>query len=319
VNIQWDPDALWQKTRLFAARAESEEQEGPLFPLWSIFALELLGRTVVANIHPALLADPQNPESLLYTFGLGQPDRPRSVPAATVFRRCSKIIDEFTEADLKGALALIDLRNEELHSGGTPFEGLKTAAWLANYYRLCQLLLGSLGRGLGDLFGSEQAGAAEQMVAGAAEQLESEVKQYVASQRRAFDDLSEDEQAVRRESSALAMRQREREAWAPNRLGKTVNCPACGGPAWLTGEFVRSGEPIADEDAIVQEIVKIPTGLECLVCGLQIAGHGRLHALGLGGLFTGQVREDPASYFGIEFEPSEEDLAKYFEPDYGNE
>jgi len=105
----------------------------------------------------------------------------------------------------------------------------------------------------------------------------------------------------------------------PHRLGKVVPCPACDSQAWLTGEFVRAGEPVAEEDAIVQEIVKIPTGLECAVCGLRILGHGRLHAIGFGGLFTGELREDPASFFDIEFEPTEEDFAKFFEPDYGND
>jgi len=56
---------------------------------------------------------------------------------------------------------------------------LKTGVWLADYYRLCQILLGALGKELGDLFTDEEAGAAETMIAAAAEALESEVKQYV--------------------------------------------------------------------------------------------------------------------------------------------
>jgi hypothetical protein len=317
--IEWSSDALWEKTKLFAARAGHQEQEGTLFPFWSILALELLARTVVANVHPVLLADPQSGENLMYAFGLGQLRRPKSVPTATVFRRCAKIVEDFTEADVLGALSLVDLRNEELHSGGVPFEGLGTAAWLADYYRICQVLLRSLGRELDDLFGAEQAGAAQQMIAGAAEQLVSEVNESVALQRRMFEVLSAREQTKCRRAGVAWINERKAEAWAPHQIGKVVDCPSCGCPAWMTGEFVRSGEPVAEEDAIMQEIVKIPTRLECPVCGLEVSGHGRLHALNLGGLFTGQLREDPASYFDIEFEPTEEDFAKYFEPDYGNE
>lgn len=87
----------------------------------------------------------------------------------------------------------------------------------------------------------------------------------------------------------------------------------------MTGEFVRSGEPQAGDDAIVQEMVKIPTGLQCPACGLSLSGHGRLHAVGLGGLFTGQLREDPASFYNIEFDLSDVDLADLYEPDYGND
>jgi hypothetical protein len=316
---EWDSQAIWEKAKLFVARAEGEEQEGALFPFWSILALELLGRSVVADVHPALLADPREPENLMYAFDLGRVRRPRSVPAATVFRRCGRIVDDFTEADVNGAIGLIELRNEELHSGGTPFESLRTASWLADYYRICQLLLRALKRDLGDLFGSEQAGAAQMMIDGAAERLVSEANEQVASARRAFEKLSKLAQIERRDAAAASMRDKAQEAWAPHRIGKLIECPACKSHAWLSGEFVRSGEPVADEDAIVQEIVKIPTHLECVACGLELAGHGRLHALGLGGLFTGELREDPVSYFDIEFDPSPEELAEYFDDDYGNE
>jgi hypothetical protein len=317
--MQWESDALWEKTKLFAARAEREEQEGVLFPFWSILALELLARTVVANVHPVLLADPREAENLLYVFGLGELRRPRSIPATTVFRRCRHIVENFTEADLNGAVGLIELRNEELHSGGTPFEGLATAAWLADYYRICRLLLTALDRDLEELFGPEQAGAAEQMIEAAAARLVSETQEDVAAFRRSFRDLEKSEKRQRREDGAAWITKHESNSWTPQLIGKIVECPACERPGWMTGEYVRSGEPVADEDSIVQEIVKIPTRLECRVCGLEINGHGRLHAIGLGGLFTGQLREDPVSYFQIEFEPTEEDLAKYFEPDYGNE
>jgi hypothetical protein len=315
----WDSEALWEKTRLYAARASREEQEGALFPFWSILALEALGRTVVSSVHPVLLADPQNGENLLYACGVGQLRRPRSVPAATVFRRCVKIVDDFTEADLNGTLGLIELRNEELHSGGTPFEGLRTGAWLADYYRLCELLLRHLGRELADLFGTKQAAAAEQLIAGAAEELEAEVRELVAEYRRKFEALGEAEQVERRRAGVERTHEAADQGWAPHLMGAVAQCPACTTEAWITGEFVRTGEPVAEEDAIVQEIVKIPTRLQCFACDLDIVGHGRLHAIGLGGLFASQLHEDPASYFQIEFDPREVDLAAYFGQEYGND
>src|SRR3978361_204773 len=69
IVTQWDSDLLWEKTKLFAVRARQGEQEGVLFPFWSILALELLARTVVAAVHPVLLADPKDGENLLYAFG----------------------------------------------------------------------------------------------------------------------------------------------------------------------------------------------------------------------------------------------------------
>lgn len=310
---EWDADAIWQKAKLFVARAEAEEQEGALFPFWSILALELLGRAVLANVHPVLLADPRDPENILHVFDLGGAGRPRSVPAATVFRRCARVVDDFADADIRSAAALIELRNEELHGGGTPFATLSTAVWLAEYYRISQLLLNALKRELGDLFGAEQAKAAQMMINAADEVLVSEANEEVAVARRAFEQLPEQEQTALRQAAAKAVQAELGASWAPNRMGKTVACPACTSSAWITGEFVRSGEPSAEDDAIVQEIVKLPTRLECAACGLRLDGHNRLHALKLGGLFTGTLREDPISYFDIEIEGPEEDF------DYGNE
>lgn len=79
------------------------------------------------------------------------------------------------------------------------------------------------------------------------------------------------------------------------------------------------GEPQAGEDAIVQEIVKIPTALHCPACGLALSGHGRMRVIGLGGLFTGEHREDPASFYNIEFDISEVDLSQLHEEEYGND
>lgn len=315
----WDSDVLWEKTKLYVARAAGEEQEGALFPFWSILALELLARTVLASVHPALLADPQVGANLLYAFGYGQPERLRSVPAATVFRRCAVVVDDFTEGDVNGAIALIELRNEELHSGGTPLAGLKTGVWLADYYRLCEILLGALDKELSHLFTEEEARAAETMIAAAAEALESEVKQYLADVRSAFQELESEEQKRRLARAAAMTDELAGRAVLPADIGVVIDCPACGGRAWVSGEFVRAGEPQAGEEFIVQEIVKIPTGLECASCGLKLSGHGRMHVIGHGGLFTGQIEEDPASFYNIEFDISEVDLSELYEDDYGND
>lgn len=315
----WDDDVLWEKTKLYVARASHEEQEGPLFPFWSILALELLARTVLASAHPALLADPQAGSNLLYAFGFGQPERLRSIPAATVFRRCAVVVEDFTDGDVYGAIGLIELRNEELHSGGTPFAGLKTGVWLADYYRLCEILLRHLGKELEDLFSTEEAQAARTMIDAAAEALETEVKEYIAAVRAAFAELDAEERERRLALGGRIIDDRAEKSVAAADLGVRVECPACAGKAWVSGEFVRAGEPQAGEEFIVQEIVKIPTALECPACGLTLSGHGRMHVIGHGGFFTGDVHEDPASFYNIEFDISEVDLAELYEPDYGND
>jgi hypothetical protein len=317
----WDFEPLWNKTKLFVARASDEEQDGPLFPFWSILALELLGRAALASVSPVLLADGREGENIFYALGFERTNRPRSVPAATVFRRCAVAIDQFTEGDLKGTLALIELRNEELHSGGTPFEKLPTGLWLPDYYRLSQLLLSSFGRELDDLFSEEESSAAQQMIDGAAEKVESEVKQLIADTQRGYERQPDPTERARHRGVAETHVKQlfEQSRLSAAAVGKVVPCPSCGAQAWLTGELIRSGEPRVGPEAILTEVIKLPTKFRCFVCGLDLEGHGRLHAAGFGGSYSEDLDEDPASFYDIQFEISEADLAEHFAEEYGNE
>ena len=78
---------------------------------------------------------------------------PRSVPAKTVFSRCQVIIPEFTENEFNKTMTIMERRNEELHSGTLGFEALKTQFWLADYFRICKILLAFQERTLEDWFG----------------------------------------------------------------------------------------------------------------------------------------------------------------------
>ena len=61
-------------------------------------------------------------------------------------------------SDLKGfAVSHMGKRNEELHSGKTPFDSGDTK-WQARYYESCDILLQSMGESLELLFGAHQAG-----------------------------------------------------------------------------------------------------------------------------------------------------------------
>lgn len=184
----WDFDPLWAKARLYAARASAENPEKSLYPFWSILALELLARATLAQVHPALLADAQegSGRNIMYAFGFVQPGAPKSVPANTVFKRCAQVVEGFTEEDVKKATALIGMRNEELHSGGTPFEGLETRAWLVDYYRLCDLLLEHLDKDLAGLFDDEEAAAARRMIDAANEEILGDVRRAIAEKAKGW-------------------------------------------------------------------------------------------------------------------------------------
>jgi hypothetical protein len=140
-TMNWNVDQLWSKAKLYMHRAFDAGRESDLFPFWATIALEFFGRSILAKINPCLIADPQSGENLLYACGFEHAtDRPKSVPAKTVFLRIKTITETFTEREFGFVMLLMDRRNEELHSGSCPFEDFPNNKWLPEYYRVCFLL-----------------------------------------------------------------------------------------------------------------------------------------------------------------------------------
>src|SRR5262245_28814004 len=87
----FDHDALWAKSQRFvglavAARNELRFDE---FGFWCAVSLEMLGKAMLARVHPSLVADARHIESLF--MACGKTVRPeqvsRSIGAAEVFQR----------------------------------------------------------------------------------------------------------------------------------------------------------------------------------------------------------------------------------------
>src|SRR5687767_11088635 len=62
--MAWSPDAFIAKARCYIERG-LEANDDATRAWWFHFAVEPLVRAAVASIHPALLADPRSPDSLL--------------------------------------------------------------------------------------------------------------------------------------------------------------------------------------------------------------------------------------------------------------
>jgi predicted RNA-binding Zn-ribbon protein involved in translation (DUF1610 family) len=307
----WSHDALLQKARVYAGRAAAADAESSLFPLWSLLALEFLARSAVARVHPALLADPQKGENLLYGFGYGNPEPPRSVPFKTVLLRCRVVIPRFTEDEVKQGSFLMELRNQELHSGDPALEELATSTWLPTYYGLVEILLESQDLGLDALFPADQVKTAKEIIKAAAEDVESEVKQRIADARKAFEGL-EDEAKEERRGRAVAA------AIISMDTKLAADCPACGSRGLIDGEVAGWGDPRVGEVEIERDASVLPTAFACPVCGLQLKGHAEMLHAGLGDQYTVTESEHPVDFYGIDVSElvSPED---FFEPDYGND
>lgn len=302
----WSYEGLWRKAALYTQKALEEDRDGPMFPFWATLGLEFLGRATLAKVHPALLADPREGDNILHVFGFGTKGDPRSIGAKTVFLRCQSVIPEFTAAETKKAMQLIELRNSELHSGTPAFEGHKSSVWLPDYFRICNLLLNSQDLMLSDLFGEDDSEAATAMIDALEGKVLSLVKQRVADAAKSFDALDED-------SKKLAMQgaDRRRHTWGFSwRLPRFVDCPACGAPALMQGQPIRESDPRMDEDGIVVDTAALPADLDCVACDLRLSGYSELHAADLGGQYQVSRIYNPLEYYAGE---------GYFEEDYGND
>ena len=58
VIAAWDPQSLYDKAARYIQQAQECDKDSWDYALWTSLALELLARAAFANVHPALLAEP---------------------------------------------------------------------------------------------------------------------------------------------------------------------------------------------------------------------------------------------------------------------
>jgi hypothetical protein len=179
-------------------------------------------------------------------------------------------------------------RNEELHSGATPFEGTGVSSWLPTYYRASEVLLGSMGDSLDRFVGTTEAGLAQDMIAAAQDESAKSIKQLVDARQVVWDSYStEDKQQLNLQSAA----------WATRQSGHRVSCPACGCTALLNGSAIAPPVKGIEDDEITETQEYLPSGFECVACGLKITGLSQLTAAGLGDTYTATFVYDAAEYY----------------------
>ena len=299
-------DSLWQKAKLYARRAVAAAPGDPTFGLWATLALEFLARSSIAFVHPVLVADPTEPQYLLYAFGYRSDRAPRSIPAKAVFARCGMVIPAFTDVERRFSMGLIERRNAELHSGEPAFHDHPSSEWLAEYYRICEILLGFQGKGLGHLIGADEAKTARKLIKAAESNVRGTVLAEIARRRAEFEEFDPAEQSTLRREAGLRAR--------ANVLGRSLSqrtrCPACASFGASSGQRVRSSEPIAEEDTVVIRTVVLPTRFACLGCGLRLKNHAELHFAGIGDQFTVNEHTDPSDFYGL-YQPGADDYDEY--------
>ena len=299
----WSSDAMLNKAQLYAEVMLTFPHDDWKFTLWSSLSLELLARAALSNISPALLADSKGSwHNIVYSLGY-QPTvskfNPRSIDVSEVFGRLQELVLEFNPDMSKFCVEHLSRRNEELHSGARPFEGMSQSSWLPDYYQACAALLGSLDSSLEEFFGSSESTVAEFMIEAANDESAKSVQQAINARRLVWEENSiDDKQLLENQSTS----------WATRQDGHRAPCPACKCVAILSG--IPAGPPLKTilEDEITETQEYLPTRFECIACGLKIGGLSKLSAAGLSDRFNAKFTYDiseiyvPEDYYG-DYEP----------------
>ena len=289
VNEAVDPDALWQKGKVFINRALAAKDNAAFDEagVWGASALELLGKAALSAINPLLIADPSDDgKSLLIAAGVSKDTQGfRAVQAKTVFSRCARAFPSFNERE---AGLIAGNRNEELHSGTTPFQDLHEDSWWERYWAQAAVLVAAQGKTVEALVGRKHAEEIEAYLARNAENIQRRVAASIERARQHFEQL------------AAAIGGGTLMPTLPAASGvfefeHEEECPACESPGLLLGDYVGSSDIQYDaDDGYPTEYLVVYAGeFACPYCGLHLQGSEALAAAALPEHFDVEREAEP--------------------------
>lgn len=293
--MSWEREPLFTKSKLFFEKAFEEDKETPFFGLWCAMGLELLIRSTVASVSPTLLAEPDpTHQNLLHALNLGSSKSKRkSLITIQVLSLCQTLIPNFTEQNFKIASAIINQRNEELHTGGAAFEDYPTSQWIAGLYKCCKILTEFQGETLNSLLGDEVEKEANLILAEIEEEVLGKTKSLIAAHLKVFENKSpQDQQKLKEES--------EKNSEMLSHTGHhRVECPSCKSVATVIGEpFGKENIETKDDCIIVRQSI-LPTKFKCTACELKINGYNALTTINLSNHYTRRTTYSPEEYFNM--------------------
>lgn len=314
--MSWEREPLFTKSKLFFEKAYEEEKESPYFGLWCAMGLELLIRSAIASVSPTLLAEPDpSHQNLLHALNLGSlKSKRKSLVTMQVLSLCQTLISDFNESHFKIASAIVNQRNEELHSGGAAFEEYPTQQWIAGFYECCKILAEFQGESLNSLFGAEIKSEAEVILAKIEEDIIGKTKSLIAAHKKVFEHKTKGAQEELKEeaqknSDKLSFRGYHR-----------VKCPACENIATVIGEPTGKEYIENHEDEIVVKQSILPEKFACIACELKLTGYSALKAADVANHYTRKTTYSPEEYYNLispdDYDSIEQRYNDLFDPPY---
>lgn len=291
VPDSWAADAIYKKAIRYAEKMHLAASDSWEHALWSGLGLELLARAALANVSPVLLADSQKWSNITHALGLPafEPKySPTSIGTATVLLRLRTLLPDFDVELENFCVAHTGRRNEELHSGALPYDGVNGSKWHGQYYRATEVLLASMGYSLADFIGEAHANVAKKEVEAAIDAAAKSVNGDVEAHRKVWE-----AKAVETKKSLSA----KAEVWASKEIGHRVECPACKNSALVLGEPIAEPHRELNDDEITERQEHLPYLFQCIACGLKINGLSRISVVGLGDRYLKTQIYDASAYY----------------------
>jgi hypothetical protein len=275
-------DRLLESSTFFARSAASaySDESWDVFYLHLSTAVEQLMKSILAQAHPALIADTHASfDSLLHLCGFGDkaktPDfaaAVRTITAAQALDRIGRLVDGYRPPSPR-VLLLLEMRNGIVHSGHRG-RGGGEASLMGDVARYVEQLLGARGLSSADYWGDSAEMVATHMK-GRLSALEASYQRRLQAAKERFAGY-----ASRMEPPVLAAYVAAVTPTAPGAEfdSALVACPACGYEGEITGEPEPEWEPDWDYSdgqvwaagMYVSKIHLQANGFECRICGLML-------------------------------------------------
>lgn len=315
----WSSESYFAKAHGYWLRGTNQERGSNDHKLAIALCIEFTIRGVLCSFNPALNAA-FDEDSMLFAVGVTPNKAPKSVDLITAFGRLQRLVPEISEQEAKAIKALVDVRNRELHSDETAFDGMDLDTIAPSLLSFLVRVVDKTGNDLEQLLTPSDATQARETYAAMANDRSRGVRDLIKVQKDRFHRLPEVEQKKKRDENTPGY------VYATMKTGHHVRahkCPSCAGLGILGGAPVGRSSVLLDDDGIYQETRIVPSVFACKICDLEIKGLDELIAAKIPHEFVSRDEVDAVEHFGIdvmEYVDPEEIVREYhYEPEYMDE
>lgn len=306
-------EGLLAKSKLHAKRSLDAKSGGheTECQLWAASALELLAKAQLAGIHPSLVVEADNTNSMLEANSIGTGTPVRTVSASIAYARLKHTVSGFSTPVHDESKKLAERRNAELHSGEAACAGVPINVWEGDFWNAAELILASMDMDLAEWLGADSKAPTHLLKAYRQAKREAAAKR-VKQHEQAFKKTKEGKFTGSKFAELVA----KTKAIDPESVVKNfhylytkywhVQCPACRTLGIAAGDLDWEG-PAEDQSNAepgyeVIDRTYAPEEFFCPTCKLLLVGSDAL---------------DEADITDVHDETVEEEMR--YEPEYGND